>query len=184
MPKTSIKLCKKFYSILQDESFDYFTLSELRDAYLSMLKSQQSVSSAYNFVYRQVSNLEKNGLLTKHKKAKGKNDIYQKMDGFIQANFCLISLKNPKKNKTSITKSHSTNIATTSQLNDRLMKSEIDLLASIGESEEYMRLCNTFPEMRGHLKSQYILARENSSKLLGQIKAIKSVLAHQKKPAY
>ena len=36
-------------------------------------------------------------------------------------------------------------------------------------------------EMKEHLEFMYMLARENSSKLLGQIKAIKSVLAHQQK---
>jgi hypothetical protein len=67
------------------------------------------------------------------------------------------------------------------QLEKRLKESEVDLLTSIGESEEYMRLYRSFPEMKTHLESQYLQARENSSKLLGQIKAIKSVLAHQQK---
>ena len=67
------------------------------------------------------------------------------------------------------------------QLKERLKQSEVDLLTSIGESEEYMRLYQSFPEMKADLESLYMLARENSSKLLGQVKAIKSVLAHQKK---
>ena len=39
------------------------------------------------------------------------------------------------------------------------------------------------PDIQDHLESQYILAQEKNSKLLGQIKAIKYVLAHkQSKP--
>lgn len=67
------------------------------------------------------------------------------------------------------------------QLENRLKESKVDLLTSIGESEEYMRLYQSFPEMKAYLESQYLQARENSSKLLGQIKSIKSVLAHQQK---
>ena len=67
------------------------------------------------------------------------------------------------------------------QLEEHLKQSEIDLLASIGESEEYMRLYQFFPDMKAHLESQYLQARETSSKLLGQIKAIKSAITHLQK---
>lgn len=67
------------------------------------------------------------------------------------------------------------------QLEERLKQSEIDLFTSIGESEEYMRLYQSFPDMKVHLESQYLQARETSSKLLGQIKAIKSAITHQQK---
>lgn len=170
MPKTSAKFYKEFYSTLQDENIDSFTLIELRDAYLLMSKSQQSASAAYNFVYRQVRKLENSGLLVKDKKVKGKNK-YRKIEGFIHSDFYLAHFKGSKKYNIELS---------TSQLNERLKKSEIDLLVSIGESEEYKRLSIALPDMQDYLESQYILAQEKNSKLLGQIKAIKYVIAHKK----
>ena len=54
---------------------------------------------------------------------------------------------------------------------------QVDMMASIGESEEYIRLFEQFPELKEQLSEKYHLARDQSSKLLGQIKAIKTVLS-------
>jgi len=64
------------------------------------------------------------------------------------------------------------------QLEESIKQYQVDLLSSIGESEEYMRLYVAFPKMKTHLETQYHQARERSSKLLGQIKAIKNILSH------
>ncbi|MEZ9820326.1 response regulator [Shewanella sp. 10N.286.45.A1] len=176
MPNNPIKLYEHFYSILQEQSFDNFTLSELRNTYISRVKSNRSADSAYNLIYRQVRLLENNGLLTKHKKAKGKSDLYKKTKNFIEVGFCLITDKVSKSEQPFIEL-----CSISSNLNERLKKLEIDLLQSTGESEEYVRLCKTFPEMKEHLDSQNTLAKQSCSKLLGQIKAIKTTQAYQSK---
>ena len=168
------------HTILQDESFDRFTVAKLRDHYLSMVGRQKSASSAYSHVYRQLCKLEKNGVLKRHKKAQDKADLYEKTDKFNQTDFHLTAKKTIQ-NKPSTGAQNNSVFAANSMLTERLKQSEIDLLASIGESEEYMRLYKTFPEMKELLESQYLIARENSSKLLGQIKALKSVLKYQEK---
>ena len=51
------------------------------------------------------------------------------------------------------------------------------MMSAIGESEEYIQLLNQFPDMKPELSENYHLARNRSSKLLGQIKAIKTMLS-------
>ncbi|RPA33852.1 response regulator [Shewanella vesiculosa] len=179
MPKASIKICSTLHTILQDESFNHFQVIELRDAYLAVSQCSESESQAYKFIYRQISRLVKKGLLKKSQNEGLKSITYQKTELFSKTNFIISTSDersyHPLSQAENISKDKIQN------LEQRLKQSEVDLLTSIGESEEYMRLYNSFPEMKSHLESQYMLARENSSKLLGQIKAIKSVLTHQQK---
>ncbi|MCG9730053.1 response regulator [Shewanella sp. Isolate13] len=179
MPKVSIKICTKLHTILQDESFNNFQVVQLRDRFLEASTNNQSVSDAYKFIYRQVNRLVKKGVLKKNKSEDSKNATYQKAQQFYQTNFVINERSNDDRHPEKLL--DNTEQGTVQQLKERLQQSEVDLLTSIGESEEYMRLYKSFPKMKEHLESQYMLARENSSKLLGQIKAIKSVLSHQQK---
>ncbi|QYJ71349.1 response regulator [Shewanella sp. FJAT-51649] len=179
MSKASIKICPTLHTILQDESFNNFQIKSLRDAYLAASTSYITVSKTYNFIYQQVHRLVKKGLLDKNVDQQSNETTYQKTTIFFQANFIL---QDPKKSESvGATLASKQKHNTIKQLEERLKQSEIDLLTSIGESEEYMRLYQSFPEMKAHLESQYLLARETSSKLLGQIKAIKSAITHQQK---
>ncbi|MGZ9899798.1 response regulator [Shewanella gaetbuli] len=179
MPKVSIKICATLHTILQDESFNNFQIVQLRDRFLSVSSSNQNVSETYKFIYRQVSRLVKKGALRKINNKNLKIITCQKTELFNDINFVInqrIETIKPKRKLLDKTESDALQ-----QLQERLKQSEVDLLACIGESEEYMRLYKSFPEMKDYLESQYILARENSSRLLGQIKAIKSVLSYQQK---
>ncbi|WP_110456898.1 response regulator [Shewanella algidipiscicola] len=175
----SIKICTRLHTILQDESFNNFRVSQLRDAYLAISPTNKDSVDVRKYVYRQILRLVKKGLLLKKGAKNSKKVTYQKSDLFYEASY-ITEGDAAKVNKPKVIVDASTNFAF-QQLEKRLKESEVDLLTSIGESEEYMRLYQSFPEMKAHLESQYLQARENSSKLLGQIKAIKSVLAHQQK---
>ena len=179
MSKISIKINAQLNTILQDENFDNFHVTQLRDAYLANSSVSQDLVQARKYIYRQILRLVKKGLLLKKGTKNSKRVVYQKSELFYKTNFIVQSTTEDKVNRPkAITVGTNTAIQ---QLEKRLKESEVDLLTSIGESEEYMRLYQSFPEMKAHLESQYLQARENSSKLLGQIKAIKSVLAHQQK---
>ncbi|MDO6775117.1 response regulator [Shewanella sp. 3_MG-2023] len=179
MTKVSIKICPNLHTILQDENFNNFQVVQLRDAFLATSTNNQSVGETYKFIYRQVSRLVKKGGLRKVNSKNSKPMAYQKTELFNQIHFVINeSSEDIKLSPKLKAKAERDDIQ---QLKERLKQSEVDLLACIGESEEYMRLYKSFPEMKEHLESQYMLARENSSKLLGQIKAIKSVIAHQQK---
>lgn len=178
MSKISMKICTRLHTILQDESFNNFRVSQLRDAYLAISPTNKDSVEVRKYVYRQILRLVKKGLLLKKGAKNSKRVMYQKSDLFHEASF-ITEITERKVNKPELINA-SARLAV-QQLEKRLKESEVDLLTSIGESEEYMRLYQSFPEMKAHLEFQYLQARENSSKLLGQIKAIKSVLAHQQK---
>jgi hypothetical protein len=179
MSKVSIKICATLHTILQDENCNNFQVVQMRDAFLAASPSNQSASEAYNFIYRQVSRLVKKAVLKKVISENSKTAIFQKTEQFSHVNFVISQRSEDASQPPKLLDMIEHDV--TRQLKERLKQSEVDLLTSIGESEEYMRLYQSFPEMKAHLESQYMLARENSSKLLGQIKAIKSALSHQKK---
>ncbi|MEZ9595503.1 response regulator [Shewanella sp. 10N.261.52.F9] len=175
MSKISMKICTRLHTILQDESFNNFRVSQLRDAYLAISPTNKDSVEVRKYVYRQILRLVKKGLLLKKGTKNSKRVTYLKSDLFHE----VIFITERKVEKPKLINANTT--LAVQKLETRLKESEIDLLTSIGESEEYMRLYQSFPEMKAHLESQYLQAREKSSKLLGQIKAIKSVLAHQQK---
>ncbi len=179
MSKASIKINSQIHEILQDESFNNFHVTQLRDAYLAVSSPNQDPIEARKLIYRQIYRLVNKGLLLKKGTKNSKRIVYLKSEHFYEAKFVIQSTAAVTINQTSAAQTITDD--TIKQLKERLKESEIDLLTSIGESEEYMRLYQSFPEMKAHLESQYLQAREKSSKLLGQIKAIKSALSHQLK---
>jgi len=61
-------------------------------------------------------------------------------------------------------------------LQEELSQRRVELVASIGEAEEYQRLYNKYPALRDAVKEQYLESRERSTKILGQLRAVESVI--------
>ena len=186
MSNVSVAINEHIYNILMDEQFDNFTVLQLRDIYLSCKETTINMVEARKIVYRQILRLLKLGLLEKNEVERPRKPTYSKTALFYEAEL---------QPRVKITQSEQAKIVPDSikqdvaekpqnviqKLEKMLKQYQVDLLASIGESEEYMRLYETLPEMKSHLEMQYHQARERSSKLLGQIKAIKTVKSHYKK---
>jgi len=68
-------------------------------------------------------------------------------------------------------------IDTKRALQEELSQRKIELVASIGEAEEYQRLYNKYPALRSAVKEQYLESRERSTKLLGQLRAVETVIS-------
>lgn len=177
MSKKPIKVTTSIYSILITDDLNDFTVSEMRVAYMQTTDESDPVISR-KIVYRQILRLQKLGMLERIDSEKVKEHRYNKTNVFYQIGLTTEKLKNKK---TSLMAVNSTKKMTSSLLDERLKQCEVDLIASIAESEEYMVLYKSMPELKEHLESNYLQSREHSSRLLGQIKAIKSVISHQKK---
>ena len=69
--------------------------------------------------------------------------------------------------------------ATLQGLKEELSRRKVELVASIGEAEEYQRLYKKFPALQHKymVRTQYIESRDRSTKLLGQLRAVETVLA-------
>jgi hypothetical protein len=177
MPKKPIKVTTPIYSIFITDDLNNFTVSEMRTAYMKATGETDPVLSR-KMVYRQILRLQKLGMLEKLDSANVKEHRYNKTNVFHQTGLTTEKIKNKQVSPMLV---KSPKKLTISLLDERLKQCEVDLIASIAESEEYMALYQSLPEMKEHLESNYLQSREHSSKLLGQIKAIKSVITYQKK---
>ena len=178
----SVLINEHLYHALTDQQFDNFTVLELRDVYLSRCKRKNTSDEARKLVYRQIFRLMRLGLLEKHPAESVRQTTYTKTKLFHQEKIRPRKEKIKPDSKPSPKFIHkaSGNDDVITKLEENIKQYQVDLLASIGESEEYMRLYETFPQMKTHLEIQYHQARERSSKLLGQIKALKNVLSHNR----
>lgn len=177
MPKNPLKVTTSIYSIFITDELNNFTVSEMRSAYMEATGEIDPVLSR-KIVYRQILRLQKLGMLEKLDADNVKEHRYNKTNVFHQTGLTTDKIKN-KQTSSMLVKSPKK--ITRSLLVERLKQCEVDLIASIAESEEYMALYKSLPELKEHLESNYLQSREHSSKLLGQIKAIKSVISYQKK---
>lgn len=171
MINKEIKMDAAIVEILEKDSFDNFNISQFKDAYANICNDKSAVETR-KLVYKQVLRLVKHGALIKEGDKNSHNITYRKVDFFSQITFI---------KKTKVIKLEKANAFTVpnkgiSTLEEKLHEYKIDMMTAIGESEEYIKLAQLFPEMKVQLKEEYHLARDKSAKLLGQIKAIKTII--------
>jgi len=172
-----IELDSNLLSILLTESFNNFSVLELRSAYLAIVSNPtRGKVEARKFVYRHILRLEKKGLLERQYSEKRDRTFYSKSKQFSPDKFHL--LENPQECSESEVKEEE-NEGIKKNLISKLNKYRLELLTSIGETDEYKSLCNQFPQLTENLQERYNHARDNGSKILGRIKALESLINQQ-----
>jgi hypothetical protein len=175
MANKTISINPTILSILKKEPFNHFTVIQLRDAFMQNSNETCDSNQARKFIYKQILRFVKMGVLKKSG-VKGSHDAtYSKSELFYKIDFL-------DKGKTEILPLSDTKCEQTSkfeyieeELERSIQEYQVDMMAAIGESEEYMRLFKQFPEMKQQLEEQYLIARENSSKILGKITALNNI---------
>lgn len=170
------QMCSILYTILRDEKFSTFKIACLKDAFINASPYNHKPDRAYQFIYREVNKLLKFEALTKTRVECSNAVIYKKTESFTHVSYSVNRIQKHDRHLSKRINNYKK--STVKQLKSRLKKSETDLLTNIGESEEYMNLHRHFPEMKEHLESQYLLTLEKNSKILGQIRALKSALSY------
>lgn len=175
------KLDRYLHDILRQDAFDHFTAVEVRNAYMKAFAPGKapSPSQLQRSIYRKLNHLVNEGLLTKKETSNPRRPTYSKTTEFHRGQFKVID----KLPKMSANVPEEPDHRLLLQLQDRAKQYQVDLIASIGESDEYKNLYDVYPVLKPQLESQYRLARERSSKLLGQLRAIERILAHYGSPA-
>lgn len=64
-------------------------------------------------------------------------------------------------------------------LQERLNRHKLEMLSTMGETEEYDAICKEIPELRDQVQVLYNASRDKCSKLLGKVKALESLLARE-----
>jgi hypothetical protein len=163
--------------ILKKNSFNHFSISQLNSAYID-ISGRKCPLESRRFVYKQVLRLLKFKVLYKNGEKNSRHATYEKTDLFNKATFINKNLKNTISRPLTISGlNKGIKLTNHSDLEDRLQQYKVDMMAAIGESEEYKRLLNSFPEMKNILNKNYYNSRDKSSKLLGKINAINTVLS-------
>ena len=171
--KKTIPIDRHLDLILKNNSFNNFTVTQLRDAYAS--SANISKIEARKVIYRQILRLQKLGIFKKEQAVNARESKYSKTAKFLNSQFKPRSLKRSPQIKMS---QQPTSVGALNEIEEQLKQYKVDLLASVGESEEYMSLYESNPEFKTLLEAEYHQARDQSSKLLGQIKALKTVLSY------
>lgn len=182
-------LSPEFYSVLIEGNLNNFTVMELRDAIIRECKDETDMTlrDYHKRAYRVVLRLLTAGLLEKSK------DIsefarYKKTPLFVASVFkqrvtVYRGPKQPRQPKQPTQVEHGApslpvkDPCIRDELDQLVKTYQVDLLSSIGESEEYLRLHQTYPQLKAKLEPHYLKSRDVSSKILGKIRAIESVLA-------
>jgi hypothetical protein len=156
--------------IIEAVNFDKFTTSDVRSAYFA-LKKEPTLDSAVvrRMIYAELMKLVKRGWLEKNiSKQKGQTRFKKTV------HFDAKSL--PVKPMALIRISDDYSIDEHKKLIAKLNDYKSELLLSLGESEAYKEIYQELPDLAEELQPKYNLARENSTKLLGKIKAIEAII--------
>jgi len=177
MTNKTISINSTILNILKMESFDHFTVVQLREAFLQTSNEGFDSNQTRKFIYKQILRFVNLGMLNKSGTKGSHNAIYSKNELFYKIDFLEkdkdkdeVLLFDDTDNKQSSNFEH-----IQEELEKSIQEYQVDMMAAIGESEEYMRLFKEFPELKQQLEEQYLIAREKSSKILGRITALNNI---------
>jgi hypothetical protein len=148
---------------------------KLKDEYLNRSEKVLCSSEARRYAYKHLIKLVKLGALTRIGVKGSHKMVYKKTASFNDVVF-IPELEEQKKDIVVFDKEKLKSSAI-EKLEEALQQYNADMMAAIGESEEYIRLIGSVPEMGDSLTEKYYLARDKSAKLLGKIQAVETVIA-------
>ncbi|AFP32781.1 hypothetical protein [Marinobacter sp. BSs20148] len=161
--------------LLHDHSKVPFSNTSIRDRYLLALSEAErpDPSQLRKHIYKELLRLESANVIERYAGTTGRGCKF-----IFRSEHDDVSLEGkPSPFEMESERSESSmDVETQRALKDELSNRKVELVASIGEAEEYQRLNNKYPALRSVVKTQYFESRERSTKLLGQLRAVESIL--------
>ncbi|CAH6818142.1 Transcriptional regulator VspR [Vibrio chagasii] len=178
MSSKPIHLIPFLYQILIEDQLDDFSVLELRDRYLTLAGSTLDKAEARRLVYRHILRLVNKQLLCKVSVKGTKKATYQKTELFSKTTWELTK----NNSTTKVSENHGSSYESKlnspkTVLQERLEQCESDFLACLQEFQTYQGLSSEFPHLKEGLHDVRSKTKIQSSKLVGQIRAIKMALA-------
>lgn len=171
----SLQVDKILIELLQQQLNIPFSNTEIRDAYLAKIPKDQRPgrNQLRKHIYNELLRLESAKIIERHEGSTGRGCkfiYHSKTSG--------ISMKEKHSPFGAADKQIDSSMDDETQraLQEELSQRKVELIASIGEAEEYQRLYTKYPALRSAVEAQYLLSRERSTKLLGQLRAVESVI--------
>ena len=189
MLETGYKIDESLFKVLSSMNCELFTAGQLKDVFCHELGfcSKQTNKDVQKWIYRQLSRLVKFGLLKRERSKNPRMTTYRKQPDFADSSFKFCNGPFLKMTSEVVSDSDATSAmvrldgssqSAISELKNRAKQCHVDLLSSVGESEEYKALFKVYPPLREALQPRYQRALESSSKLLSQLRAIEAALEH------
>mgnify|MGYP001627803011 CR=1 FL=1 len=163
-------------SLMEQLANSPFSTTSIRDLYVAQISRSETPdrNSIRKYIYKELLRLESAGVIERHEGETGRGCkfIYRGVPSGISLKNKRFPFAQPEQ-----TNESSIDPATLKGLKEELSKRKVELMASIGEAEEYQRLYNQFPALQQAVRTQYFESRDRSTKLLGQLRAVETVLA-------
>ncbi|SDL61757.1 hypothetical protein SAMN05661010_02108 [Modicisalibacter muralis] len=185
MEPQSFRLDRRLHELLMQECLSIFTVRQLRDAYYEGLSTPScSRSELRRYLYQQVLRLKKAGWIVVGEERVKRDQCFHVREKPERLRLKLIDRPFESKPENAENSQPASGPLETpaacskvaEQLNYRWKEMRLELLASIGEAEQFKMLFQEFPNLEARLNPSYLESRDRSSKLLGQIKALETTM--------
>lgn len=188
---------RKLFDILKKEKRKAFTTKELRDAYASSLKGTEfKLADVRLYVYEEIRRMMRVGWVVPDKQKKARDQIYHLHSQPAELSIEFIDdgfnkwlsgdrrrtgteTNQATKPKEIVTPSR---VGDIEQLESLMKETQLEMLASLGEVERYKQLMTDFPDIKGKIEKEYLSVRDQSSKLLGHIRAMEKTIKLLSRP--
>ncbi len=172
--RRELKLAPELRELLLDEQFSEFSMLELRDEFELRfgLDACASRSELRKILYRRILPLVKKGYLDKQDQGAESPCRYRVNEQF-KADYVERAGQAKGQNVAAVIDKEAPQI---NSLRAKLNQYQVDMLACAGECKEYQHLAEEFPHLRDQIEPMYRSARERSSELMGQLRAINNLL--------
>jgi len=165
------QISPKLVSLIRVVKDKRFSLSQIRDGYLSDVTSQYKTrKSSYQYIYRNILRLEKIGLIERSAHSKGKGLEFVVLPAFFE----VYNTEEIEAQPSSVEPSFS---STPEDLEKKLKLYELELIYVREEGMEYERFLEESPSMEAELEGLYYKACDRTAKLMGKIAAVKQIIA-------
>ncbi|NRD72155.1 hypothetical protein HQQ94_02655 [Shewanella sp. VB17] len=162
-----IRINEVLLSLLANKRLKQFTTIELKKKFIKAVPQTQN-KEASQLIHRTMRKLSDIGFLEKH--IADKKTFYIKTSSF-DVNRLIATQPRKLSDPTPLNKSPQLQ-----KLKATLNQYQIDLLGRIGEAEEFKRLFDEYANAKALLYPHYMHARNQSSTLVGNIRAIETYI--------
>lgn len=189
MKSGSFILDRRLYELLQQEGYTQFTTRELRDAYAKRLEGMSvRLGDVRKYVYEQIRRMLRVGWLTEDPVRRTRGQLYHLLPMPEHLQLKLVDNGFENRLKTLVEPEQESSTAEQGSVPAKYSSSEkqhleallkeirLDFLSSMGEVERYKQLLDDMPHLRDKLESEYLEARDRSSRLLGHMRAVEKTL--------
>jgi hypothetical protein len=182
MKPDSFILDRRLYELFQQGHLRQFTTLDLRNAYATLLVGKTCNSSDLRrYVYEQIRRMLRIGWVIQDENRQKRGQIYhwQSLPANLQLELIDNGYESSAKPLHQPLKSIEPGLAgpdVIEHLESILKEIRLDFLTSMGEAERYKQLLDEMPHLKVQVESEYLEARDRSSRLLGHLRAVEKTL--------